>query len=115
MAMKKKTDENYLEKVPSRNEDINWSYDEDDGNITLFIKNKGVFNKIFQVLLKKPEVTKVHLEEMGSFIWPLIDGKKSIMKIGEEVKAHFEDKAEPLYERLSKYFSILESYGFIKF
>lgn len=116
MAMKKKkTDENYLEKVPSRNESIKWSYDEDDGNITLFIENKGVFNKIFQVLLKKPKVTKVHLEEMGSFIWPLIDGEKNILQIGEMVKEHFKDKAEPLYERLSKYFSILESYGFIKF
>ena len=50
---------------------------------------------------------------MGSFIWPLIDGEKSILEIGEYVETHFGEKANPLYERLAKYFQILESYGFI--
>ena len=50
---------------------------------------------------------------MGSFVWPLIDGEKDITEIGKTVKEHFGEKAEPLYERLAKYFQILESYGFI--
>jgi len=51
---------------------------------------------------------------MGSFIVSLIDGKKSLIEIGEAVKAEFGDKAEPLYERLAKYIQIMESYGFIE-
>ncbi len=114
--MKKKNplDKNYLGKKPLRKENINWTADE-SGKITLEIENKGVFNRIFQLLLKKPKITYIHLDEMGSFVWPIIDGEKTITEVGVLVKEHFGEKAEPLYERLAKYFQILESYGFIKF
>lgn len=107
-----KNKENFLEKKPQRNPDINWN--EKDGQITLEIENKGVFNRLAQKLLKKPKISYIHLDEMGSFIWPLIDGESDIIALGERVKEHFGDKAEPLYERLSKYIKILESYGFVK-
>ncbi len=114
--MKKKNllDKNYLEKKPYRNEKINFSVD-GEGKVTLEIENKGVFNRIFQLLLKKPKITYIHLDEMGSFVWPIIDGEKTITDVGIFVKEHFGEKAEPLYERLAKYFQILESYGFVKF
>lgn len=110
--MKKKISENYLEKVPVR-ADIEWDTDS-DGNVTLHIENKGVMNKIAQVLFKKPKVSYIHLDEMGSFIWQHIDGESDIIKIGESVKDHFGEKAEPLYERLAKYIQTLEAYKFIK-
>ena len=43
-----------------------------------------------------------------------IDGKKNIIELGEDVDKKFGEKANPLYERLAKYFQILDSYGFIK-
>lgn len=110
--MKKQKEENYLEKVPVRNNDINFSSDE-NGIVTLEIENKGVFNKLAQKLLKKPKISYVHLDETGSFIWPLIDGEKSIFELGKCVEEKFKDRANPLYERLAKYFQILESYNFI--
>ena len=42
-----------------------------------------------------------------------MDGEKDIVTLGTMVKAHFGEKAEPLYERLAKYFHILDSYSFI--
>lgn len=105
--------ENYLECIPLKNETIGWSANE-EGIVTLEIENKGFFKFLTQKLLKKPRISYVHLDEMGSFVWPLIDGEKNLISIGEDVSAHFGDKAEPLYDRLSKYFKILESYGFIK-
>ena len=48
-------------------------------------------------------------------MWPIIDGEKDITEIGKLVDGHFGEKAHPLYERLAKYFQILESYGFISF
>jgi len=83
--------------------------------VTLIVENRGLMNRIFQVLLKKPKTSFIHLDEMGSFVWPLLDGEKTILELGEEVKKHFGEKAEPLYERLSRYMHILESYGFIRF
>jgi len=108
-----KNKENYLEKIPQKNPNINWSVNGE--GVTLEIENKGAFNRIAQKLFKKPKISYIHLDETGSFIWPLIDGKTDIIALGESVKQHFGDKAEPLYERLSKYIKILESYGFIKF
>ena len=110
--MKKQKEENYLEKIPVRNNAINFTSDE-NGIVTLEIENKGVFNKLAQKFLKKPKISYVHLDETGSFIWPLIDGKKSILELGKYVEEKFKDKANPLYERLAKYFQILESYHFV--
>lgn len=103
---------NYLEKTPLRRPDIDWSTDE-EGVVTLHIENKGKMNRIAQKLFKKPKVSHVHMEEIGSFLWPLLDEDKNILQLGELVKEHFGDKAEPLYERLAKYFQILDSYNFI--
>ena len=114
MSKKEVISENYLEKIPVRNENIQWKQDE-YGAVTLEIENTGFFNKIAQKFFKKPKVSYVHLDENGSFLWPLLDGEKSILELGVFVKEHFGEKAEPLYERLAKYFQILESYKFISF
>ena len=96
-----------------RPDKIKWSTDE-EGIVTLDIENTGVFNRVAQKLFKKPKVSHVHLDKMGSFIWPLLDGKKDIVAIGVLVKEHFGDEAEPLYERLAKYFQVLDSYSFVE-
>ena len=108
-----KNKENFLEKKPKKNTEIKWSADGE--NITLEIENKGPFNRLAQKLLKKPKISYIHLDEMGSFIWPLIDGKADILRIGESVKEEFGEKAEPLYPRLVKYFEALNNCKFIYF
>ena len=112
--MKKKDlkSQNYLERIPMRPEHIAWSWDE-KGIVTLDIENRGFFNRLAQLLFKKPKVSHIHLDKMGSFIWPLMDGNKDIVALGVLVKEHFGDDAEPLYERLAKFFQILDSYSFV--
>lgn len=114
--MKKKTviKENYLERRPLRNPNISWKKAE-DGKVTLEIENTGFFNLIAQKLFRKPKISYVHLDDIGSVAWINADGEKTIIEIGETVKAEFGEKAEPLYERLAKYFQIHESYNFIIF
>ncbi|MBE7026648.1 MAG: PqqD family peptide modification chaperone [Ruminococcaceae bacterium] len=103
---------NYLDKVPAKNEKYTWTKD-DKGIVTIEVPNKGVFHFLAQKLLKKPPVTYVHLDEFGSFVWPIIDGNTDIYVIGQRVEEEFKEKAQPLYERLVQYFKILESYSFI--
>ncbi len=107
-------EENFLEKKPICKSGLNWSKDE-NGNVTLEMENKGVANRIMQKLIKKPKISYIHLDEMGSFIWPLMDGEKDILEIGKYVEEHFGEKANPLYERLSQYFKTLEKYNFIEY
>lgn len=110
--MKKKSKENYLEKIPVL-PNLKWTVGE-DGIVTLHKENNKFFDKIAQKFFKRPKISYIHLDEHGSFIWQIVDGEKNIIDLGKEVDAHFGEKAHPLYERLAKFFQILDSYGFIK-
>ena len=112
MKKEKKKAENYLERCPMRPEQIQWSVDENQ-MVTLDSENTGFFNRLAQKCFRRPKVSHIHLDKMGSFVWPLMDGEKDIVAIGVLVKEHFGDEAEPLYERLAKFFHILDSYSFV--
>ncbi len=111
---KGETDLNYLDLIPRRNEALRWHRDLKE-RVILEIENIGIMNTIAQKVFGKPRFTKVHLDAQGTFIWPLIDGEKTVADIAALVKEEFGDKAEPLYPRIVKYFQIVESYNFIEF
>ena len=117
MSRKKKKNEpqiNYLDLIPKRSENLRW-HDDLKGRIILEVENTGLINRIAQKVFNKPRYTKVHLDDNGTFIWPLIDGEKTVNEIAALVKEHFGEKAEPLYPRIVKNFQIMESYHFVHF
>ena len=93
--------------------DLAWSADE-TGIITLEIENRGLMNAIAQKVFHKPRISYVHLDTMGSFLWPLIDGQRTVYDLAAPVKERFGEDAEPLYPRIAKYFQILASYNFVR-
>ena len=113
-SKKEVLDINYLDLIPVRAEELQWFTDRRD-RIVLKVENTGLFNKIAQKVFNKPQFTKVHLDQQGTFIWPLIDGERTVADIAALVKDEFGEAAEPLYPRIVKYFQIVESYHFIKF
>lgn len=112
-SKKEKKSKNYLDLIPYTNEKYSWNQDE-EGNVTIYVENKGVFHRMAQLLLKKPKVSQVHLEGMGNYIYPLLDGTRTVYEIGMLVREHFGEKAEPLFERLVTYLRTLQSYDFIR-
>ena len=106
--------ENYLENRPQRLAGLNWTQDE-AGTVTLEKENTGLMNRLAQKLLGKPKVSYIHLDELGSFLWPLLDGEQDLTELGKRLSAQFGEKAEPLYPRLAKYIQVLHSYGFVEF
>ena len=112
MGRKKGPAENYLDRVPVR-ADLRWEQSE-SGAVTLFIENRGAMNTVAQKLFHKPRFSQVHLDELGSFLWPLIDGRQTVCDLADPVKAQFGEAAEPLYPRIAKYFQILDSYHFVR-
>ncbi len=108
---RKKVQPNYLDKIPTR-ADLAWSTDE-TGIVTLHRENTGLFNRAAQKLLRKPRTSHIHLDEMGSFIWPLIDGCKTVGELAELAAQRFGEKADPAYPRMAKYIQILASYEFV--
>ena len=111
---KKIADINYLDLIPEKSSSLKWHTDLKE-RVILEVENTGIMNKIAQNLFNKPRFTKVHLDANGSFIWPLIDGKRTVEDIAVLVKEQFGEAAEPLYPRIIKYFQIVESYHFIRF
>ncbi len=103
--------ENILKQKPMRKQEIRWTNDE--GSVTLAIESKGAFNRLAQWLLQKPRVCYIHLDEMGSFIWPLLDGEQNLIVIGKKLYAAFGEECNPLYVRLLEYIRILEKYQLV--
>lgn len=107
-----KNNNNYLDFVYAIKEDLFWSLNE-AGQVVVEMENKGFTNRIAQKFFKKPAVSHITLEGLGSFIFSSIDGKRSIYDIGLLVHDKFGDEAEPLYERLSTYMKRLDQLNFI--
>lgn len=98
--------------IPLPAEGICTEYDS-FGSITVLMHNKGVFNIIAQKLFGRPELSRIHLDETGSFVWNCIDGS-SILEIGNRVKERFGGAAEPIYPRLIMFFTELRECGFVE-
>lgn len=99
---------NYLDFVPRKNMN-NSSFTNEKGNCVIKIENVGAFNKMAQIILKKPRYSYIELEEFGTYIWEYIDGKNTIYDIAQKVSERFGKDAEPLYERICKYFTAMEN------
>lgn len=112
MAKAKKREDNLALKIPVRSESITWDADE-DGIVTIHVENKGIMKRITQLLLKKPRISHIHLDEIGSYVWLMIDGNSRVSDIALPFEEHFGERVHPTYERLGQYFSILVSYGFV--
>lgn len=107
-----KKNENFLDYVPKRNSLMNWEVNEKK-RVVVHVENRGMFNRIAQVIFRRPKVSKIELDELGSFVWQSMDGVKTVYVIGGEVKEAFGEKAEPVYERLCEYIQILRNNSYI--
>ena len=84
--MKKKKQEqqiNYLDLIPVKAEGLKWHKDFRD-RVILEVKNEGFFNGIAQKVFNRPEVTKIHLDVHGSYLWPFIDGERTVMDLAAQ-------------------------------
>lgn len=109
--VRKRVRENYLERIPLRREKLAW-WSEND-KVTLMLENRGVFNYIARLIAKKPPVSYIHLDEVGSFLWTSMDGRMNLVTLGIKLREKYGESVEPLYNRLGQYFAILENCGLI--
>lgn len=110
--MAKKKEKNYLDYVPAISEKNTWDVGE-DGVVTIHMVHAGFYDRIAQKFFHRPRVSHIKLEEYGSFIWQLIDGKRTVGEIAQQMKEKYGTKAEPLYDRLVQYMKILRNNDFI--
>ena len=86
----------------------------DNGNIS--VSQPRFFNsflkKYADKFLKKPDV-KVKLDEKGSLVWNMCDGKNTIADIAVEFEKKFNDG--PVYDRLQEFILYLEKCEMISY
>ncbi len=104
---------NYLELTPLRlkKEEIS-----EENLVTILIpkfQNKFAV-RFINPNLKSP-VIRLKLDELGSAVWLLIDGKRTVDKIGQLLLEKFGNKIEPVNERLTKFLTGLYEQRFITF
>lgn len=110
---KQKIDKNYLDFIPVKNPEIKYETN-DKGNITVFIRWEGFFNKIAHKFFHRPKVSSIDLDDYGSFVWNTIDDKKDIYTLSQELDAHF-PKMEKSLSRLIKFLEILKDHHLITY
>ena len=113
MKEKKKTAD-YPTLRPLRRPGLPWHQDE-AGFAVLEVEHRGFFDRLAQKFWGRPRRTQVHLEKFGSFLWPLMDGSRTVEQLAKLQRERFAEEAEPVYERLVQYLQLLKSYGFIVF
>ena len=84
-GMGKKKQENFLDYVPKRNKLYEWDWNQKK-HVEIAVVNRGLFNRIAQILFRKPKVSKIELDELGSFIWQEMDGARTVYELGEAVR-----------------------------
>lgn len=104
--------DNLMEYIPVKNPKINWKILEND-KVEIELVNRGFFKWITQKFFKKPRISKIALEEIGSFIWLEIDGNKTVLELSKSIESKFGKKAEPIIDRMVKYLRILFTHRFI--
>ncbi|MCH3988034.1 MAG: PqqD family protein [Lachnospiraceae bacterium] len=110
--MARKEKENYLDYIPRPNRLFETKLGK-AGHIVIRTEHKGFYNFIAQKIFKKPRFSDIELDDFGTFVWKQMDGEKSIFQIGQAVREEYGEKAEPLYERLSRFMKILHEQHYI--
>ncbi len=104
--MKRNKDINYLDLIPEKSRYTS-SYTGEDGKFYVRFRNTGFYNRLAQLLFKRPQYTNIEMEKYGTFIWQYIDGENSVYDIALKVKERFGEEAEPLFDRICRYFAIM--------
>lgn len=81
--------------------------------VILYLEHRGVYDRLAQRVFGRPAVSRISLDELGSFIWRHIDGERSVYEIGQCVEAEYRERAQPLYTRLLRFLYIMEQNGLI--
>ena len=110
---KHKSAKNLLTLIPIRT--CKWSRQKKNPKLIRILKPRfdTRFGKKFGKRFNIKSTYNVNLDEYGTAVWWLMDGKQTVREIGEILMTQFGDSVEPLYPRLAAFLRILESNNLI--
>jgi hypothetical protein len=81
-----------------------------DGDSVVVLRPRfmsGPLARWLQPRLRRPHF-RVHLDELGSFVWNRCDGRTTVGEIATEMEQHFGDQAEQAMQRLQRFLAELQ-------
>jgi hypothetical protein len=92
------------------------TFDEnDDGTVDVLLPRYGegrVGRLMKRVLSREP--VRVHLDDVGTSVWHLCDGERSVQEIAESLHEKFGSRIEPVYDRLEMFLEQMRTSGLIE-
>ncbi len=113
MGERRKSEVNLLDLIPERM--IEFEVDESRIVTVLAPRFRNrLMKRLLDPRLKNP-CLKVKLDDIGSEVWLLCDGKRNVKEIAELLREKFKERIESCYDRLGVFFSQLENARFISY
>ena len=103
---------NLFDLVPYISEHIT-TEKEGELSVITFPRFRSKFMQKYFVPKKRSAMLRIRLEEHGTAVWDLIDGKRTILEISEMLAEHFNHENRYEY-RVADYFVQLYKQGFVK-
>ena len=98
--------------IPIRNEEIEW--EEEKGKVVLiYPKNFSRFEKFLHRHVGGPKNIRRPLDDKGTFIWKMCDGKHNLHEICTETYKEFKEDIEPVLKRVWGFLETLLKLGLI--
>lgn len=116
MALKKREplfkEDNFMLYIPKRKIE---TFEVSKGTVKLLFYHNKWIEKFLRWLVKRPYISDVELDKLGSRVWLLIDGNNSVHEIGKIISQEFGESVDPVYDRLLMYLRYLNRRGWIVF
>jgi hypothetical protein len=109
----KKAKANLFDFVPVIGEHIT-TEKEEELSVIAFPRFRSKFMRKYFLPKNKSALIRIRLEEHGTAVWNLIDGKRTVKEIANILAEHFNNEENYEY-RVAAYFSQLQRQGFIKY
>lgn len=87
----------------------------DDGTIDVLIPRYGnnfVGRVLKKVLNERP--VRVRLDDVGTSVWRLCDGDRTVLEIGRTMRSRHGDGIEPVFDRLETFLKQMQRAGLIE-
>jgi hypothetical protein len=110
--MGKKQTENMLDLIPVVSKHIT-TEKEGELSVIAFPRFRSAFLQKHLTLRHKSPIIRIKLEEHGTAVWNLIDGKRTVGEIAHTLAQHFNEEKNYEY-RITTYLLQLQAQGFIK-
>ncbi len=83
--------------------------------VVVKVRRSDFMATLLQWLVSRPIYRQVELDEIGSFVWQLCDGSRTVNEIAESLQQRYQLERREAFASLAEFLNQLQRRGLIKF